>query len=122
MCPYYLDGDLSQAEARLGDTRSACCAVFKDREEAERPRSAVPLSGSAAGGGAGLSKLDSMRARSARYARQPRQLLVDVSSGRSSCRRPAAPGGGEAVARKERRPSVTDARTAGGGRVGRDGR
>ena len=67
MCPYYLDGDLTEPVGSVGDTRchrglssrGGCgyCAVFKGRREGAGPadrREGRPAS-------TGLSKLNSMR-------------------------------------------------------------
>ena len=66
MCPYYLDGDLTELESPVGDTRchrglslrGGCgyCAVFKGRREGAGPagrHEGRPAS-------TGLSKLNSM--------------------------------------------------------------
>src|SRR3954464_13326406 len=67
---------MNRAEARLGDTRSACCAVFKDREEGEPPPSRpAPSRSRPTGRRRSLKTRQHARARK----RAPRQVVpVDV--------------------------------------------
>ena len=101
--------------ATLGDTRLAIAVrlsrTVKRRDARERgltPEAGRPPAR------AGLSKLDSMRARTARYARQPRQLLVDVPSGRPSVTVPGGP-----RERGDRRPRAAVLSRRSGARFGR---
>jgi hypothetical protein len=97
MCPYYLDGDLTELESPVGDTRchrglslrGGCgyCAVFKGRREGAGPdgrHGGRPT-------GTGLSKLNSMlRPRSSAICRATREAPRPLADARQRSGRPGS--------------------------------